>query len=173
MEQKKPISHLVAGLLIAAVLIICRLVIYFSGIEETGVVAWLPIIILIAGLIIFINLYGNANNNQVGFGNLFGYGFKTTATVTLVVIVFMIIFIFLFPDTKEKGFEMARQKMEEKGNLTNDEIDKRLELARKMFWVLAIGGVLLIYAIVGAIGSAIGASITKKKPVNPMDQLGI
>jgi len=173
MEPQKPISHLVAGLLIAAVLVIFRLVVYFTGIEETGIIAWLPIIIIIIGLVVLVNIYGNAMNNQVTFGNLFGYGFKVTATVTLVVILFMVVFIFIFPESKEKGLELARQKMEEKGDLTGDEIDKRLELARKMFWVFAIGGVLLVYAIVGAIGSLIGAAITKKKAINPMDQLGM
>jgi Protein of unknown function (DUF4199) len=171
MEPKKPISHLVAGLVIGCVMVLLRLFFYLTKATETGSMAWIPIFIVIGGLIVFINLYGNALNNQVTFGNLFGYGFKTTATLTLVVIASTVIFLLLLPGEKEKGFELARQKMTEKGDLTDDEIEKRLEMARKMFWVLTIGSILLIYAIVGAIGSAIGAALTKKKPVNPSNQL--
>ncbi len=171
MESRKPISHIVAGVILGATLIVFRLVMYFGGVEETGTMAWLPIFIMVGGLIVFVNMYGNAMKNEVTFGNLFSYGYKTTAVMTLVVILCSIVFILLFPEAKEKGFEMARQKMTEKGNLTDDEIEKSLQMVRKMFWVFTIGGILLVYAIVGAIGSAIGAAITKKKPVNPANQL--
>jgi NADH:ubiquinone oxidoreductase subunit 6 (subunit J) len=165
MSQPKPISHLVAGSIIAALLIICSVVFYLGNMDQTGILAWLPYIIIIAGLILFINMYGNANHNQLTFGGLFSYGFKTTATLTLVVITFTVIFILMFPDVKEKGFELARKKMEEPGNLTGDEIEKRISTFKDMFWVFTIGTVLLVYAIVGAIGSALGAALTKKTTI--------
>ncbi len=46
-------------------------------------------------------------------------------------------------------------------------------MARKMFWVFTIGAIMLIYAIVGVIGSLIGAAATKQKPINPMDQMNM
>jgi hypothetical protein len=112
-------------------------------------------------------------NYQPTFGNLFSYGFKTTAFIALIIIAFFVIFFLAFPDVKEKGFDMARQKMEEKGTFTQDQINQAMETFRKMFWIITIGGIMFIYAIVGAIGSLIGAAITKKNPVNPMDQLKI
>src|SRR4029079_18272816 len=124
MEQKKPISHIVAGLVIGAILIAYTCALYFTGIQQTGIYGWLPIFFIIIGLVVFVNLYGKAMNNQVTFGNLFAYGFKTTAFLTLIVIAFTIIFFFAFPDIKEKALESARQRMEERGNLTPDEIDK-------------------------------------------------
>lgn len=166
MEQKKPISHLVAGLIIAAILVIFSLIIYFSGLQNSAV-NWLQYAIIIAGLILFINLYGKSMNNQASFGNLFSYGFKTTAFLALIVIAFFVIFFLAFPDIKEKGLEMARQKMEEQGKLTQDQIGQGMAMARKMFWVFTIGGIMLVYAIVGAIGSLIGAAVTKKQPATP------
>jgi hypothetical protein len=171
MEEKKPISHIVAGLLIAAVLIVYSCILYFADIEQTGIFSFLPFVIILAGLIMFINMYGNAKNNQVTFGNLFAYGFKTTALLTLVVILFTVLFFLIFPDIKEKIFETTQQKMEEQGKMTPSEIEEGMKMWRNMFWVFTIGGILLLYAIVGAIGSLIGAAITKKRPVNPMDQL--
>ena len=40
----------------------------------------------------------------------------------------------------------------------------------KYFWVFAIGGTMLMFVIVGAIGSLIGAAVTKKRPINPFEQ---
>ena len=171
MEQKKPISHIAAGLVIGAILIAYSCALYFTNTNQTGIYGWLPVIFILIGLIIFINLYGKAMNNQVSFGNLFAYGFKTTAFLTLIVIAFTVIFFLAFPEIKEKTFELSRQKMEEKGNLTDDEIDKAMNSFKSMFWVYSIGGIILIYAIIGAVGSTIGAAITQKKPFNPADQL--
>ena len=171
MEKKKPISHIAAGLIVGAILIIYSCFLYFTGIEQRGIYGWLPIIIIVAGLVLFISLYGKSQNNQVSFGGLFAYGFKTTAFLTLIVIAFTVIFFLLFPEIREKMLETTRQKMEERGNLTEDEIDKGLATFKKMFWVFTVGGIMLVYAIVGAVGSVLGAAITKKKPVSPLDQL--
>src|SRR5258706_3108450 len=169
MNEQKPISHLVAGLIIGAVMIIYSLVVQFSGMDQVKGVPLVGYAIIMAGLILFITLYGRAMNNRVTFGNLFSYGFKTTAVIMLIMIFFTVVFFLLFPDIKEKIFELTRQKMEER-NMSDDEIEKGLSLWKKMFWVFTIGGIALVYAIVGAIASMIGAAITKKKPVSPVDQ---
>ncbi|MBS1918891.1 MAG: DUF4199 family protein [Bacteroidetes bacterium] len=172
MESKKPISHLVAGLIISGILIVFSCIIYFTGLQNSGI-NWLQYAIIIGGLILFINLYGKALNYRATFGNLFSYGFKTTAFIALIIIAFFVIFFLAFPDVKEKGFELARQKMEEKGSYTQDQIDQAMKTFQKMFWIITIGGIMFIYAIVGAIGSLIGAAVTKKQPNNPTDQLSI
>ena len=134
--------------------------------------AWISYILMVAGLIFFVNQYGNALDNQVTFGNLFSYGFKTTALLALIMIAFTVILFSIFPDIREKMVEIARQRMEDR-NTPEDQIDKGIEMWQKMFWVLTIGGIILVYAIVGAIGSLIGAAVTKKKPVNPLDQMSM
>jgi Protein of unknown function (DUF4199) len=173
MEEKKPISHLLAALVIAAVLIVYSLALYFTGNQMNTGLAWLTYIFIVGGLILFINLYGKALNNQVTFGNLFAYGFRTTAFLALIMIAFTVVFMLLFPEIKEKSFEVARQKMEEQGKFTDEQIEQNLQTGRKLFWVFAIGGIILIYAIVGAISSLIGAAVAKKKPVNPLDQMSM
>ena len=171
MKEQKPISHIIAGLIISGVLIIFSMVLYFSGIQQGGIYQIIQMLLILVGLIVFINMHGNAHKNQVSFGNLFSYGFKTTTVLTLIMILFSVVFFLMFPEIKEKLFETSREQMEKKGDMTPEEIDKGLEMWKNMFWVFTIGGTLLVYAIVGAISSAIGAAITKKKPVNPLDQL--
>ncbi len=173
MEAQKPISHVMAGIIIGAVMIVFSLAIQFTGMDKIQGVPLIGYVLIIAGLILFINLYGKSRNHQVTFGNLFGYGFKATAILIIVMILFTVIFFLLFPDIKEKIFELSRQKMEEQNKMSDGEIEKALSLWRRMFWVFTIGGILLVYAIVGAVGSLIGAAVTKKKPINPIDQLSI
>lgn len=171
MKEQKPISHIIAGLMIAGVLIIFSMALYFAGIQQGGIYQVIQLLMIGVGLIVFINMHGNAHKNQVRFGNLFSYGFKTTAVLTLIMVIFSVAFFLLFPDIKEKIFESTREQMEKRGNMTQEEIEKGLEMWRNMFWVFTIGGTLLVYALIGAIASAIGAAITKKKPISPLDQL--
>jgi hypothetical protein len=173
MEEKKPISHIVAGLTIAAVLVIYSILLNYMDLSQNQSMGWLSYIILIGGLIVFINLYGKAKDHQVTFGNLFSYGFKATAIITLIMIVFIIIFFMAFPEFKDKIVDAAREGMEKQGNMTDDQIDQGLEMFERNFILFSAGGALFMYLILGAIGSLIGAAITKKQPRNPFDQQAI
>jgi hypothetical protein len=172
MEQRKPISHIVAGLLIAGIVIVFSMVMNFAGGSASSPGSgWITYLIICGGLILFINLYGKAKDNYVTFGNLFSYGFKATAALTAIFVLFMVLLSFLSHEFKEKGLAAARQQMESQGKLSDDQIDQSLNIASKYFWLFAIGGTVLVFIIVGAIGSLIGAAITKKRPVTPFDQL--
>jgi hypothetical protein len=171
MENKKPISHFMAALIIALVVILYTLVLYFSGKGQDRGLSSISYLIIIIGLVIFIIQHGKALNNQVSFGNLFSYGFKTTAVLALIMIGFTLLFFLLFPNIKEKMYEAARQSLEDRGKMTDSQINDAMDTMKRMFWVFAIGGILVVYAIVGAIGSLIGAAVTKKNPATPFDQL--
>ena len=171
MEKNKPISHLVAGLILALILIIFTTAIQFMGLGQNKAMGWLSYLLLIVGLIIFINAYAKANDNQVTFGGLFTYGFKTTAITTLIVIICMVIFFLALPEFKEKILDAMRKGMEENGKLSDDQIDQFVAGFSKNFLLFTAGGALFFYLIFGAIGSLIGAAIAKKEPVNPLNQL--
>jgi membrane protein insertase Oxa1/YidC/SpoIIIJ len=171
MEQKKPISHFIGGLIIGAVLIIYFLVLNFTGKGQDKTLGWIAYLLFAVGIIVFINLWGNAKNNNVTFGNLFGYGFKTTAIATLVIIICLVIVFMAMPDLKQKMLDEMRKGMEEQGKVDDDKIDQAMEMVTKNFMLIVIGGALFMYLLFGVIASLIGAAITKKNPVNPMEQL--
>ncbi|MFL5787295.1 MAG: DUF4199 domain-containing protein [Flavisolibacter sp.] len=173
MENNKPISHITAGLIIGSALIVLSLIsIYvFKGGDNSRYTQWLTYIVICAGLIVFISLYGKANDYALSFGDLFAYGFKATAVYALISIGFIILFNLMVPDFKEKGIEMARQNLEDQGKLTDTQIEQALQFTRKYFWAIAIGRALIGNLIIGAIGSLIGAAVTKKRPKNPLEQL--
>lgn len=174
MEQRKSISHIVAGLLIAASLIVYSLVMSFaSGQASQGAGGgWMSWLIIIAGLSLFIHLYGKSKDNYVTFGNLFTYGFKATSVMILVFVVFVVILSLITPEMKKEALEAARLGME-KRKMSDNEIEEGMSLLSKYFWVFLIGGTVLGFLIVGCIGSLIGAAITKKRPNNPLEQLSV
>jgi amino acid transporter len=173
MEQKKPISHFVAGIIIAAVIIIYSLLLNFLGKGQDKTLGWIAYLLFIAGLILFINLYGNAKNNNVTFGNLFSYGFKTTAFSTLLIILCLVIIILVMPDFKQKILDGMRKGMEDQGKLSDEKIDEFVGTFSKNFMLIVVGGAIFMYLLVGALGSVIGAAVTKKKPLNPLDQMSV
>ncbi len=77
MEERKPVSHFLAGLVIAAVMVIFSLVLNYMGQGQNQALGWLAYCIFIIALVFFVNLYGKANDYRPSFGNLFNYGFKT------------------------------------------------------------------------------------------------
>ncbi len=172
MEEKKPISHVIGGLLIALVLIVFAVAMSFisKGTASDPKGGWTSYIIIIAGLILLINLYGKAHNNHVSFGDLFSYGFKTTTMLTLVFVIFLVILSFVSPDLKQQALDATRTEMEKNKNFNDREIEQGIELIKKYFWVFAIAGTVLGFVIIGAIGSLLGAAITKKLPKDPFHQ---
>jgi Protein of unknown function (DUF4199) len=171
MEERKPITHVTAGLIIAALLVVFSLIINFMGLTQQRALGLLQYALIIGGLIYFITQYGKANNYTLSFGNLFAYGFKATAVFTIINIVFLILFFLVFPEMKEKSMEIAREQMENNPNVSEEQIEQGIDIARRFFWVGLIGGTMFFMILVGAVGSLIGAAVTKKRPHNPLEQL--
>lgn len=171
MEQKKPISHFVAGLIIGAVIIIYSLLLNFTGKGQDRTMGWIAYLLFAGGLILFINLWGKAKDNNVTFGNLFSYGFKTTAIATLLILFCLLVVILALPDFKQKFLDAMRTGMEAQDKMDDEKIDKAIGFFSRNFVLIILGGALFMYLLFGAIASLIGAAVTKKKPFNPLDQL--
>ena len=152
------------GIVISLILIVLGLIIYFLDMSDNGSVRYISFGIFIIGIIWSVNNYGKQIDHNATFGNYFAHGFKITALVTAIMIIYVIIFIYLFPDVKEKGMEAARKSMQQKGNLSPEQINQSMEFTKKFFMVFIIAGTLLGYLIFGAIASLVGAAVTKKNP---------
>ena len=117
--------------------------------------------------------YGKQVNYNSTFGNYFAHGFKTSAMVTILMIAFLVIFMTVFPEFKEKAMDEARKSMNSK-NLSEDQVEKALDITKKFFMVFLVGGALLGYLLFGAIASLIGAAVIKKdpRPIEDINQIG-
>lgn len=168
MEQKVT-SHIVKGLVISLILLVVSLTAHFTDQSQTTWARWVPNLILCAGIIWACINYSNQRNHNVTFGNVFAHGFKVSAVVTVFSIIFSIVFLLLMPEVKEKAIEMARQQMEEGGQMSSDQIDQAMGMTDRLFYVFLIGGIILIYLIIGLISALIGAAIAKKDPRAPFE----
>ena len=120
----------------------------------------------------FDERFAKQKEGNVTFGHVFAHGFKTTAAIIVIMVICTVISTtFLFPDIIEKIMEQSKVEMEKGGKLTDEQITQSMEMVKKFFIPFAIGGIILMFGIIGAIGSLIGAGVAKKNPnYTPLDQ---
>ncbi|MES2332468.1 MAG: DUF4199 domain-containing protein [Bacteroidota bacterium] len=160
------------GLVISLILIVYGLALYFAGQAQNKSLSWIQFIVLIVGVIVADNSFAKQKNGNVTFGNVFAHGFKVTATIIVIMVIYSVIaFKFLFPEMIDAIMNQARTDMEKKGNLTEEQITQGVEMGKKFFIPFAIGGIIVMFGICGAIASLIGAGVAKKNPnYNPLEQ---
>jgi hypothetical protein len=150
-----------AGLLTGAVLILYSMVLTFTGLNTNRSLGGLSLLILVVGMVFFIHRHGRATGHQAGFGELFSYGFKATAVCTLVLIGFQWLFYTVFPEYREQLLDITREEMLKQG-VPEAQMGAALERMREYFWAMTIGGALFSTLMAGAVGSLIGAGVTRK-----------
>ncbi|HUR10109.1 MAG TPA: DUF4199 domain-containing protein [Flavitalea sp.] len=168
MEQKVT-THITKGIIISLILLVISLAAHFTNQSDAAWAKWTPSILLCAGVIWACINYSNQRNHNVTFGNVFAHGFKVSAVATVFSIIFSVIFLLLFPEVKEKAIETARQQMEANPQVSSDQINQAMAMTDRLFYVFLIGGIILIYLIIGCISSLIGAAVAKKDPRGPFE----
>lgn len=163
----KPVSHLLAGALIAGILILYSVILMLSDQMANKQLSWLGYLLMVAALIFFIREHGKINNNDLQFGQLFSYGFKASAFATILMLAFQVLFNMVFPEMKDKFIEIALEQMSNDPRISEEAMDTGIEILNKTFWPLLISGTLFGTMVVGLIGSLIGAALTKRNPPTP------
>jgi len=166
--ETKITTPVIKGIIITLLLIVYGLVIYFTHQIQNQLLSYLQYVIFVGGIIWSCINYSKQLNSNVTFGNLFAHGFKTSAVVTVLLLIYTVIALnFLFPDIVDKSLEISRQKMEASGKLSDSQIDQQLGMVKDHFTLIAVAGIIIGFAILGVIGSLLGAAIAKKKPQDP------
>ena len=172
MEEKKVMTHQMKGLLLSLIVIALGLIGYFTKLSEKSGFSWAINAVLFIGIIWGCIYFANQKDGQVTFGNVFSHGFKMTAVITVIVLVWTLLSVnLLFPDMKDRALELARQRMEEKGKMSDSDIDKAIGWTKQYFTLFLVLGVLIGTAILGLIASLLGAAFAKKNQMNPLEQL--
>lgn len=165
--EKKPVSHFVAGIIIAAIMIVYSLILNFTGMMANQALGFVSYILLVGGLIYFILQYAKSVDHTATFGKLFSFGFKATAITTLILIIYMYLFFTIFPEYKDKMIDIARENAAKNPQANQEQIEQGMEFFAKNFYLFTIGFTLFFMLIIGAVGSLIGAGIAKKNPQAP------
>src|SRR5690349_6399946 len=134
MQDKKVMTHVQKGLLVSLILIVIGIAGYFTKLYEQSWFSWVSNGILFIAVIWGCISYAKQMNGQVTFGNVFAHGCKMSVVIPLILIVWVLLAMtVLFPEMKDKTLEMARQRMEDRGNLTDTQIEPGVEFTRKFF----------------------------------------
>ena len=166
--ETKITTHITKGVLIALIFIIYSLVGHVLNFDLESWFGWIATGIFIIAIIWSVVIYGNQMNNNVTFGNLFSHGFKVTAVVICITFVYTLLSVYvIFPDSIDritrKGIETAIQQ----GKMTSDQAQQSSAMIKKITTVSLLAGSVVINAIIGALGSLIGAAVAKKNPQGP------
>jgi hypothetical protein len=162
-DMQKPVSHALAGLIVAAVVVVYTLILTFSGASGNKSLGFLSLVLMVGGIGYFVWRHGGANDHALTFGGLFSYGFKATAVMTLVLIGYNVLFYSIFSEYKDVLFDISREEMMKQPGMTEEMVGMGISKMREFFWPIIIGGALFNAMMAGAVGSLIGAGITAKK----------
>ena len=169
--ETKVTTPAVKGTIIALILIVLGLTIYFTGQTQNKALSSIGLLLYAIAIAWSSIYYAKQKQGNVTFGNAFADGFKTSAAATAIFLVYTFLALkFIMPDIIGLTMEESRKGMAEK-KMSPEQIDQALGMMQKFFIPFAIGGALVLYLLAGAIAALIGAAIAKKNPtVSPFDQ---
>lgn len=160
----KPISQVQKGLIIALIIVVLSTAFYFMGLSTKGPSQYVLYAILLLGVLWACNSFAKERNGHITFGNIFGYGFKTSAIVACIMVAYSLLFINIFPDVKTKALEEMRIEMEKNPAITDEQVDIVVNGTEEYFVIINIAGALFGYMFMGVIASLIAAGVVKKNP---------
>jgi NADH:ubiquinone oxidoreductase subunit 6 (subunit J) len=170
--ETKVTTPVIKGLIISLILIVFSLALYFMGQSTNQGLSSLQYLIIVGGIIWGCINYANQLNNNVTYGNVFAHGFKIASVITVIMIVYTIIALkVLFPDMVNVILDKTREQLAEK-NMSDEQTESAINMTKKFLIPFAIGGILVMFMIVGCISSLIGAAVAKKNPQGPFVQQG-
>lgn len=161
--DKKIATPASKGLIISLALIVFAIITVVLKQESNAALSAIPMLILLAGTAWSAMQYSKQMDGNVTFGNLFSHGFKTGALVAGIMGLWIAVSLsFIFPEALDRMLEMTREQLVKDGKMSTDEIDTTLATYKKGAPVFATISTVILYLIIGAIGSLIGAAISKK-----------
>ena len=161
-------THILYGFLTALAIIIINVILYITNNAFHTWSQYVSYVPLLIGLILNANAFSKANDEGVTFGKLFSSCYKACAIITIVVIAWSFIAVAIFPDMVDKAMEAAKERMMEKGNVSQEQLDQGIAMMQKGFKLLMVIGVIVMYIVFGALLSLVAAAIAKKKPATTM-----
>jgi amino acid transporter len=170
--KKKPTSPAVKGLIISVFLILFSVATTVFSVERNTYLGLVPLIIMVVGIVWACISYSKDMYGNVTFGNIFVHGFKTSALVAGMMTLFiLLLFNVIMPEAFDRVMDEARKQMEKGNNMSEDQRNQGMAMARKVALITIPLGTAFVYLAGGAICSLIGAAVSKKtdNPV-PFDQ---
>jgi hypothetical protein len=160
------------GIILAIIMTLYSSILLVMGVHE-GPLSWVSWVILICGI-----FYGTKRYRDGECKGYISYGtaLKSSILIVLIAAVFLSLFILIYssvePSFQQTILDNTRQKMEEKGGMSDEQIEMSLKYT-KMFTTPVMMGIwtLVMYMLFGLILSLIIAAIVKKDNPNPFAEI--
>ena len=146
------------------ILVLISFILFFTNSTYEPWAKWISTAVMFC-LIVFSQKILSDGFDKISFGKIFGMGFKITLIITLLSMLYMVIYTnVLDVNFNEKVVQVARESMEKKGTLSEEQIEAALEMSKK-FMTPAFMYIMLIVSnlIFGSLFSVIGAAVFKKE----------
>ena len=122
------------GLILGFVSILLHVVLFALGkhLEQDWKISVLSIVISAVAIVLGIKKFKESNNGLLSFGQGLKTGIAIAMISAVVYIIYTMIFMFVIsPESMEHGLEIARQKLLENPNMTDETIEAALSLQKK------------------------------------------
>ena len=120
------------GLLTGLVYVIFLFVVFVVGLEANTAVGWLGLVFPIGGIYLAHQHYKTRNSGFMSYGQGLGIGVLLSIVSGLLTGVFNYVYrTFIDPEMNGRMLETVRTKMEEGGNMSDEQIDGALKMSAK------------------------------------------
>lgn len=173
--NEKPSTAKIAlkwGAIAGLTTVVFQTILYLTGMylnTSLGMVTW---VFTIGGLYLAIAEYKRENGGYLSIGEGVGLGVLVAVIMGLLSTSFSLIYThFVDPTVMQQSMELARQRLEDQGNMTDEQVEQAMELSQKFTspGILLLGGVIGM-ALIGAILSLIISAIMRREPADPFSR---
>jgi Protein of unknown function (DUF4199) len=169
--MKEAKTQVVYGLGTGLVLIVTYIVFYVTGVAFNRSLSWMQNLVFVpffVGLLLNAYAFTEQNKGYVTYGKVFFNCFQATMIITLIMVAYTLLSSMLFPNIKEKAIALAREKMAENPQMTEEIMDQSIAMTTKWWNVIMVSSVVFMELFAGAIFSLIVAIFPKKKGNQPI-----
>ncbi|HTD41857.1 MAG TPA: DUF4199 domain-containing protein [Mucilaginibacter sp.] len=167
MEQAAPTSAKIAikwSLIYILIAIVITYVIEIARLDINSPVKYLSYIVLVVLLFLAQKEHRDKLGGYIKFGDAFVTALLYGLFAGILTGIFVYIYLtFLSPEIFTQTLDKQREALAAKGNLSSDQIDQGMDIAKKYGVIIGAFGALVFYTILGVIFGLIGAAILKKE----------
>ena len=134
------------GLLAGLVSIIFSFILFVTQNDQSPI-RWLGLAILIGAMVMAHNAYKKANNGFMSYSQGLGIGVIMSGVSGVLGTIFNFLYMkFIDPEYMSRLMETTRTKMEEKGGMSDEQIDQTVVMMQKF----SSGGWMVLFGVVGS-----------------------
>jgi hypothetical protein len=161
------ISATYKGLIIAALMIVAELIsFYVLKNEVQSKFKYITYSIYTVGIIWSLFSLKQRSDGNLVFKDFFTEGFKTFVVVVFLMVVYTFIFVKTNPHILDKFIDENNKLILAEGNRTPAEVLTNAEKIKSAFLLTMAMGATIIYLIIGALISAVGAGFLSQQKAN-------